>query len=73
MIPDVSRPCPLPLLSSWTKPFLQPLSRRLATIVKSAEPGIEREIDTAIIALEIAVVKLMVKVADHYPAALAKQ
>ena len=41
--------------------------------MKRAEPGIEWKIDASIIAFEIAVMKLMVKVPDHHPAALAKQ
>ena len=60
-------------LSSWAQPFLQPLPRRRAAIMERAEPRIEREIDTAIIALEIAVVKLVMKMSDHHPAAPAEQ
>lgn len=36
------------------------------------EPDIERKIDTAVITFEIAVMKLVMKMTKHHPAALAK-
>ena len=41
--------------------------------MESAEKHIPRHIHRPVIAFEIAVMKLMVKVPDHHPAALAKQ
>ena len=41
--------------------------------MEGAKPGIKREINTAIIAFEIAVVKFMVKMPDHHPLALTNQ
>ena len=65
-----------PVLSralSRAKPFFQAAARIHRAVMKSAEPRVQRKIHASVIALEIAVMQLVVEMPDKHPTAIAKK
>ena len=64
--------CPIRALSR-ANPFFQAATRIHRAVMESNKPDVQRKIHASVIALEIAVVQLVVEMPDKHPAAVAKK
>ena len=69
--PTLMRPVPFWALSR-AKLFFQTAGRIHRAVMQSTKPNVQRKIHASIIALEIAVMQLVVEMTDKQPAAVAK-
>ena len=66
------RPVPSQALSR-AKPFFQTAARIRRAVMESAKPDVQRKIHASVIALEIAVMQLVVEMPDKQPGAVTKK
>ena len=66
------RPVPSRALS-LAKPFFQAAAGIHRAVMKCPKPSVQRKIHASVIALEIAVMQLVVEMPDEHPVAVAKK